>query len=167
MKLFPKVIEINLQERKMMKDAAKHFLEKAIRLKEITEKYGVPLIINDNTFVAKEVDAFGIHVGNNDTRPVVLRENSFQNKTIGYSIEYLEQLMEVNDNHTLIEFIKQKIGYGIMADVSIQNDYDLVGIPILGSPMKREVAAISLKHVYSSTKIELFYDLLVSGTQVN
>jgi len=68
------------------------FLEKAIRLKEITDKYGIPLIINDNTFVAKEVDAFGIHVGNNDTQPTVLRENSFQNKMIGYSIEYLEQL---------------------------------------------------------------------------
>lgn len=68
------------------------FREKAIRLKEITDKYGIPLIINDNTFVAKEVDAFGIHVGNSDTQPTVLRENSFQNKMIGYSIEYLEQL---------------------------------------------------------------------------
>lgn len=68
------------------------FLEKAIRLKEITNKHGIPLIINDNMFVAKEIDAFGIHVGNNDTQPTVLRENSFQNRMIGYSIEYLEQL---------------------------------------------------------------------------
>ena len=68
------------------------FLEKAIRLKEITDKYGIPLIINDNAFVARESDAFGIHVGNNDTQPTVLRENSLKNKMIGYSIEYLTQL---------------------------------------------------------------------------
>ncbi|MGD1317871.1 thiamine phosphate synthase [Chryseobacterium sp. 2R14A] len=68
------------------------FLEKAIRLKEITDKHKIPLIINDNVFVAKEIDAFGIHVGNKDTQPTVLRENSFQNKTVGYSIEYFEQL---------------------------------------------------------------------------
>ncbi|MCX8534214.1 thiamine phosphate synthase [Chryseobacterium luquanense] len=68
------------------------FFEKAIRLKEITNKYGVPLIINDNAFVAKEIDAFGIHVGNNDIQPSFLRENLFHNKMIGYSIEYLEQL---------------------------------------------------------------------------
>lgn len=70
----------------------KDFLEKAICLKEITNKYRIPLIINDNAFVAKEIDAFGIHVGNNDVQPSVLRKNSFHNKMIGYSIEYLEQL---------------------------------------------------------------------------
>jgi len=68
------------------------FLKKAILLKEITDKYQIPLIINDNAFVAEKISAFGIHVGNNDTKPSVLRETSFQNKMIGYSIEYLSQL---------------------------------------------------------------------------
>jgi len=68
------------------------FLKKAIRLKEITDKYQIPLIINDNAFVAEKVNAFGIHVGNNDAKPSALREISFQNKMIGYSIEYLSQL---------------------------------------------------------------------------
>lgn len=68
------------------------FLKKAIRLKEITDKYQIPLIINDNAFVAEKINAFGIHVGNSDTKPSVLRESSFQNKMIGYSIEYLNQL---------------------------------------------------------------------------
>lgn len=68
------------------------FLTIALRLKEITDKYQIPLVINDNTFVAKEADAFGIHVGNNDVQPSVLRETSFENKVIGYSIEYLSQL---------------------------------------------------------------------------
>lgn len=72
--------------------ADKAFLNNALRLKEITDKYGIPLIINDNALVAKEANAFGIHVGLNDTPPTVLREVFFQNKMIGYSIEYLDQL---------------------------------------------------------------------------
>ncbi|KAF5273157.1 hypothetical protein FQR65_LT17231 [Abscondita terminalis] len=49
------------------------FIEKALRLKEITEKHQIPLIINDNLKVAIEVNAFGIHVGNSDTSPTVIR----------------------------------------------------------------------------------------------
>lgn len=73
--------------------ASSIFLEKALRLKEITEKYQVPLIINDNLEVAIKVDADGIHVGNNDLPPTQIRGTwSAENKMIGYSIESLEQL---------------------------------------------------------------------------
>ncbi|MFY1046021.1 thiamine phosphate synthase [Chryseobacterium sp. GP-SGM7] len=75
------------------------FLDKAICLKEITDKYKIPLIINDNIFVAEKINAFGIHVGNNDIQPSVLRKTSFQNKMIGYSIEYLSQL---ENNETIL-----------------------------------------------------------------
>lgn len=69
------------------------FLERALRLKEITEKYGVPLIINDNPKIASQVNAAGIHVGNNDIRPTALRQQDyFRQKLIGHSIEYLAQL---------------------------------------------------------------------------
>ncbi|NDV16510.1 thiamine phosphate synthase [Muricauda sp. TY007] len=69
------------------------FLERAKRLREITEKYGVPLIINDNPTITSKVNAAGIHVGNNDIRPTTLRQQPpFKEKLIGYSIEYLTQL---------------------------------------------------------------------------
>lgn len=80
---------IQLREKKASDE---DFLEKGIRLKEITDKYAIPLLINDNAFVAKEINAFGIHVGNNDVQPTVLREKFFENRMIGYSVEYLEQL---------------------------------------------------------------------------
>lgn len=71
----------------------KEFLTKALQLKEVTEKYSIPLIINDHPEVAEKTDAFGIHVGNSDTPPMTLRGQSFfKEKMIGYSIEYLEQL---------------------------------------------------------------------------
>lgn len=68
------------------------FLEKASRLKKITDRYNVPLIINDNLEVAMASGAFGIHVGNNDLPPSVIRKQWKSCQHIGYSIEYLEQL---------------------------------------------------------------------------
>ena len=40
------------------------FYETAKRIKEITDKYQVPLIINDRVDIALAVDADGVHVGN-------------------------------------------------------------------------------------------------------
>ena len=69
------------------------FLEKALKLKKITDKYGVPLIINDDLYVAQQVNAAGIHVGSHDITPLELRERwKTDHKIIGYSIEYPEQL---------------------------------------------------------------------------
>lgn len=76
------------------------FLKKAQQLKEITDKYNVPLIINDNAEVARQVETAGIHVGNNDLLPLFLRQQMFfKNKLIGYSIEYLRQL---ENEHTAV-----------------------------------------------------------------
>lgn len=68
------------------------YTAKALRLKEITDKYNIPLIINDNLETAQQVNAFGIHVGNNDIAPTEIRKVWKGCQSLGYSIEYLEQL---------------------------------------------------------------------------
>ena len=68
------------------------FIKKAHALKEITDKYDIPLIINDNLQVAKRVQAQGIHVGNSDMQPTIIRKEWPSCTYLGYSIEYLEQL---------------------------------------------------------------------------
>ncbi|WP_353149782.1 thiamine phosphate synthase [Chryseobacterium sp.] len=74
-------------------DSTDLFLKKAQQLIEITQKYNIPLIINDHIEVTEKVNAAGIHVGNSDTPPTRLRERfPTKNKIIGYSIEYLDQL---------------------------------------------------------------------------
>lgn len=67
------------------------FLQKAIRLTELLDRYGVPLIVNDNVSIALQTGAAGIHVGNNDMQPLQVREQ-LPAGIIGYSIEYEEQL---------------------------------------------------------------------------
>lgn len=74
-------------------DSTAEFIHKARQLKDITDQYNVPLIINDNLEVAQHIHTAGIHVGNKDANPVDLRKLPFmQDRLIGYSIEYLSQL---------------------------------------------------------------------------
>jgi thiamine-phosphate pyrophosphorylase len=68
------------------------FTEKAFRLKEVLDRYSVPLIINDNLEVAKNVDAYGIHVGTSDIPPTKVNQIWTNSPCIGYSIEDLSQL---------------------------------------------------------------------------
>ena len=42
------------------------FYNLALKVKEITAKYNVPLIINDRVDVALAIDADGVHVGQSD-----------------------------------------------------------------------------------------------------
>lgn len=45
---------------------SREFYEKALKLREITKKYNVPLIINDRVDIAMAVNADGFHVGQKD-----------------------------------------------------------------------------------------------------
>ena len=81
---------IQLREKDL---STERYTEKALRLKEVTDKYGIPLIINDNLETAMNVNAFGIHVGNNDMAPTEIRKVWKGCQSLGYSIEFLEQLL--------------------------------------------------------------------------
>ena len=84
---------IQLREKNI--DSAQ-FLEKALRLQDMLSKHQIPLIINDNLDVAMQCSAFGIHVGNSDISPVQIRSIWKDCHSLGYSIEYLEQLESDN-----------------------------------------------------------------------
>lgn len=70
------------------------FTEKALRLQDVLSKHNIPLIINDNLEVAQKVGAYGIHVGQNDRTPSYIRSVWKECKSIGYSIECLDQLQK-------------------------------------------------------------------------
>jgi thiamine-phosphate pyrophosphorylase len=74
----------------------KDFFKKALRLKEMLDRYNVPLIVNDSLPVAIACDAAGIHVGNTDAPPQTIREQWPTCTILGYSLEYEEQLLAVD-----------------------------------------------------------------------
>lgn len=68
------------------------FLQLAQKVKEITVRYHVPLIINDRLDVALAVDADGLHVGQDDL-PMLKARELFPNKIIGVSASTLEEAL--------------------------------------------------------------------------
>ncbi len=84
---------VQLREKYLSDDA---FLAKAMPLKDMLDRYHVPLIINDNLWVAEQCPADGIHVGNADLPPAVIRQQWPGCRLLGYSIEYEEQVQTEN-----------------------------------------------------------------------
>lgn len=63
----------------------------AIVLKKIASKYGVPFVVNDDVWAAKEADADGVHIGQNDTDYEQARKILGDNKIIGMTAKTVEQ----------------------------------------------------------------------------
>jgi thiamine-phosphate pyrophosphorylase len=70
------------------------FYNTAVKIKEITDKYNVPLLINDRLDIALAVDAAGIHVGQSDLPVSVVRKIIGEDKIIGISAGTLEEAIQ-------------------------------------------------------------------------
>lgn len=72
----------------------KRFKELAIEIKKITDRYQVPFVINDNIQIAMEVDADGVHVGQEDLIATKARELLGKDKILGVSVSNVKQAIE-------------------------------------------------------------------------
>ena len=72
----------------------KEFLEKAIKLRELTRKYGAWFIINDRIDIALLCDADGVHVGQSDIPAIEARKILGNNRIIGVSARTIEEAKE-------------------------------------------------------------------------
>ena len=67
------------------------FFNLALKVKEITRKYNVPLIINDRVDVALAIDAEGVHVGQSDMPCDVTRKLVGPDKIVGVSAATIDE----------------------------------------------------------------------------
>ena len=74
------------------------FLNEAIEVKQITNKYNIPLIINDNVEVALACKADGVHIGQDDMNIKEARKILGNNAIIGVSATNLQEAIEAEKN---------------------------------------------------------------------
>ncbi|MBR4448013.1 thiamine phosphate synthase [Methanobrevibacter sp.] len=67
------------------------FYNLALKVKKITTKYNVPLIINDRVDVALAIDADGVHVGQSDMPCDVTRKLVGPDKIVGVSAATIDE----------------------------------------------------------------------------
>lgn len=81
---------LQLREKDM---AYEDFKLSALRALEVCKKFGVPLIINDNVEIAKEIGASGVHVGQDDMDISHARNILGENKIIGVTAKTVSQAL--------------------------------------------------------------------------
>lgn len=75
-----------------------YFIKSASKVKKVCQKYGVPLIINDNIAVAQAVDADGVHIGQDDIPLSEARKVLGKGKIIGVTAKTISQAQKAEND---------------------------------------------------------------------
>jgi thiamine-phosphate pyrophosphorylase len=116
------VTVVQLREKNL---SSLEFYNTAVKIKEITDKYNVPLIINDRLDIALAVDAAGVHVGQKDMPADVARKLLGSEKILGVSTATVEEAKKAERDGA------DYIGVGAMFPTSTKNDTRAVSIELL------------------------------------
>ena len=84
-----------LREKHLLFD---EFLAEAREVKKLCAKYSVPLIINDNTEIALESGADGVHIGQDDMNITEARKIAGERLVIGVSAHNVEEALLAEKN---------------------------------------------------------------------
>jgi len=85
---------IQLRLKNMEEEACKNI---ALRVQSICKKYNATFILNDNVQLAKEINADGVHLGQNDLSPATARNILGNNAIIGGTANSFEQIQKLNN----------------------------------------------------------------------
>lgn len=85
---------VQLREKDLDEEA---FIAEAKRVKALTSRYGVPLIINDNVKVALASGADGVHVGQEDMNAADVRRMLGPEKILGVTAKTVEQALRAQE----------------------------------------------------------------------
>lgn len=97
-------------------ESGKNFLEKAIKLRELTRAYNVTFIINDRVDIALLCDADGVHVGQSDIDAKYVRKLIGKDKILGVSAR------NIKEAKSALEEGADYIGVGAMYSTSTKLD---------------------------------------------
>lgn len=92
------------------------FLAQARAVQQVCKKYDVPFVINDNVDIAMEVDADGVHVGQQDMEADHVRSRLGDEKIIGVSVRTVEEALLAEERGA------DYIGVGAMFTTSTKLD---------------------------------------------
>lgn len=84
------VTMVQLREKR---NSGRIFLEKAVRLKELTNRYHIPLIINDRVDIAMAAGADGVHVGQQDLPLTEVKKIISPSMIVGVSAGTMEEAL--------------------------------------------------------------------------
>lgn len=88
---------VQMREKSLTDDTVQDYLEEARSLRALTERYSVPLIIDDNIKLALLCGADGVHVGQNDMDAAQARALLGPDKILGVTAKTVEQALKAQE----------------------------------------------------------------------
>ncbi len=73
------------------------FKQLALEIKQITDLYNIPFVINDNIDIAIEVDADGVHIGQGDLDVEKARKYIGEEKILGVSVGDIKEALDAEN----------------------------------------------------------------------
>ncbi|KXZ39335.1 thiamine-phosphate diphosphorylase [Alkalithermobacter thermoalcaliphilus JW-YL-7 = DSM 7308] len=101
------------------------FYNIAKKAKMVTDKYNIPLIINDRIDIAIAVDASGVHLGQQDLPAIVARNLIGKNKILGISVSNLELALKAEKDTA------DYIGVGAVFNTNTKKNTNKVSLDVL------------------------------------
>ena len=100
--------------------STKDFYELALKVKEITSRYDVPLLINDRIDIALAIDSDGVHIGQDDMPADVARKIIGNDKILGVSASTVDEAIKAEEDGA------DYIGSGAVFPTATKDDADSV-----------------------------------------
>lgn len=103
------------------------FLRRALEVKRVTDRYGVPLIVNNRADIALASDAAGVHVGQSDLPAAAARRLMGSKRILGVSVTTVEEAVRAEADGA------DYLGVGAIFPSSTKPDAKAVGLQTLQS----------------------------------
>lgn len=88
------VTMIQLREKEL---STREYYEEALEVKKVTDKFDIPLLINDRLDIALAVNASGVHLGQSDMPIEEARKIMGSHKIIGGTVRSIEQAIRAKE----------------------------------------------------------------------
>ena len=122
---------IHLREKEL---SSLEFYNQAVAVKQVTDKYHIPLIINDRIDIAMAVQATGVHIGQHDLPAAAVRKVIGENMLLGVSASSIAEAIQAQQDGA------DYLGVGAMFPTGTKTDADSVSM----EELQKIRAAVSL-----------------------
>ena len=110
---------IQLREKEL---SSLEFYNQAVAVKQVTDKYHIPLIINDRIDIAMAVQATGVHIGQHDLPAAAVRKVIGENMLLGVSTSSIAEAIQAQQDGA------DYLGVGAMFPTGTKTDADSVSM---------------------------------------
>ncbi|HCW03879.1 MAG TPA: thiamine phosphate synthase [Clostridium sp.] len=148
---------IQLREKKC---SSLEFYDIAKGIKKITDKYELPLIINDRIDIALAVDAAGVHIGQQDLPVAIARKLIGEDKILGVSVSNLEEAVKAYKDGA------DYLGVGAMFTTNTKSDASLTTMEELKQIRKNVSLPIVVIGGINKATIDKFKGIDIDGFAV-